>query len=105
MGIQIGIVRETLPYTGFQIFRQPSREFLTISPFRLGEHPNVRIGVAMITSAPEALALHRKAVNDMWKRALKGGEAVRFLRDLLNAANGPETAGASRRGPRLVGSR
>lgn len=105
MGIQIGIVRETLPYTGFQIFRQPSREFLTISPFRLGEHPNVRIGVAMITSAPEALALHRKAVNDMWKRALKGGEAVRFLRGLLNAANGQDTAGASRRGPRLVGSR
>jgi transcriptional regulator with XRE-family HTH domain len=105
MGIQIGIVRETLPYTGFQIFRQPSREFLTISPFRLGEHPNVRIGVAMITSAPEALALHRKAVGEMWKRALKGGEAVRFLRGLLNAAANEQETGASRRGPRLVGSR
>jgi transcriptional regulator with XRE-family HTH domain len=88
MGIQIGIVPEVLPHTGFQIFRQPNREILTISPFRLGEHPNVRIGVAMITSAPEALALHRKAVNDMWKRAMKGSEAVRFLRALLKAADG-----------------
>jgi len=98
MGIQIGIVPETLPHTGFQIFRQPNREILTISPFRLGEHPNVRIGVAMITSAPEALALHRKAVNDMWKRALKGSEAVRFLRGLLKAADAQGTGQAPRRG-------
>ncbi len=86
MGIQIGIAEETLPHTGFQIFRQPDRQILTVSPFRLGEHPNIRVGVAMITSAPEALALHRKAVNEMWKRALKGSEAVRFLRGLLDAA-------------------
>jgi transcriptional regulator with XRE-family HTH domain len=109
MGIQIGIVPETLPHTGFQIFRQPNREFLSISPFRLGEHPNVRVGVAMITSAPEALALHRKAVTEMWKRALKGSAAVRFLRELLNATDGPDNARLPRRsvndGPRLVGPR
>ncbi len=84
IGVQIGIVPETLPHTGFQIFRQPSRQVLTISPFRLGEHPNVRVGVAMITSAPEALALHRKAFNEMWKRAMKGEAALRFLRGLLD---------------------
>eukprot|EP01037_Dinobryon_pediforme_P002170 gene2169-2207_t len=83
IGIQIGIVPGTLPHTGFQIFRQPSRQIMTISPFRLGEHPNVQVGVAMITSAPEALALHRKAFNEMWKRSIKGTEAVRFLRGLL----------------------
>jgi transcriptional regulator with XRE-family HTH domain len=86
IGIQVGIVPETLSQAGFQIFRQPSRQFLTISPFRLGEHPNVRVGVAMITSAPEALALHRDVFNDMWKRALKGAEASRFLRGLLDQA-------------------
>ena len=84
IGIQIGIVRETLPHTGFQIFRQPSRQLLSISPFRLGEHPNVRVGVAMVTAAPEALALHRKTFNEMWKGAMKGGAALRFLRDLLD---------------------
>ena len=72
IGIQIGIVPETLPHTGFQIYRQPTRQLLTMGPFRLGEHPNVRVGVAMITSAPEALALHRKTFNEMWKRVDEG---------------------------------
>lgn len=85
IGVQIGINPETLPHTGFQIFRQPDRQILTISPFRLGEHPNVRVGVAMITSTPEALSLHSKVVNEMWKRSLKGSEAVCFLRSLLDA--------------------
>ncbi len=83
IGIQIGLVTDTLPQTGFQIFRQPDRKILSISPFRLGEHPNVRVGVAMITSAPEALTLHEKAVKDMWSTALKGHAASAYLRNLL----------------------
>jgi transcriptional regulator with XRE-family HTH domain len=84
IGVQIGIVPETLPHTGFQIFRQPDRNVLALSPFRLGEEPNVRVGVAMITSAPEALSLHQKAAEEMWRRALKGNAASRYLRDLMN---------------------
>jgi transcriptional regulator with XRE-family HTH domain len=84
IGIQISILAETLPQTGFQIFRQPDRQILTLSPFRLGEHPNIRVGVAMVTSAPEALSLHHNMVNEMWKRAMKGSSATRFLRDLLD---------------------
>ncbi len=83
IGIQIGVVRDTLPHTGFQIFRQPDRHVLLISPFRLGEQPNVRVGVAMITSAPEPLTLHQKAAQDMWKRALKGASAAAFMRNLM----------------------
>jgi transcriptional regulator with XRE-family HTH domain len=83
IGIQVGIVPDTLPHTGFQIFRQPDRQLLVLSPFRLGEQPNVRVGVSMITAAPEALSLHRKAVDDMWNRALKGGAAAKFLRNLI----------------------
>jgi transcriptional regulator with XRE-family HTH domain len=83
IGVQIGIVPDTLPHTGFQIFRQPDRQMLSISPFRLGEQPNVRVGVAMITSAPEALALHQKAAEEMWRRALKGVAAAKFLRGLM----------------------
>jgi transcriptional regulator with XRE-family HTH domain len=85
IGVQIGIVPEALPHTGFQIFRQPDRQVLALSPFRLGEEPNVRVGVAMITSAPEALALHNKAAEEMWQRALKGPTAATFLRDQLVA--------------------
>ena len=83
LDVQIGIVPDTLPHTGFQIFRQPDREVLSISPFRLGEHPNVRVGVAMMTSAPEALTLHHRAATAMWRRARKGAAAVQQLKDLL----------------------
>jgi transcriptional regulator with XRE-family HTH domain len=89
IGVQIGVVRDALPQTGFQIFRQPDRKILTLSPFRLGESPNVRVGVAMITSAPEALALHEKATKDMWADALKGEAASAYLRSLLAAVQEP----------------
>ena len=83
IGVQIGVVPGTLPHTSFQIFRQPDRKVLSLSPFRLGEQPNVHAGIAMITQAPEALALHEKAAEDMWRRALKGDAAARFMRDLM----------------------
>jgi len=83
IGVQIGIVPDTLPHTSFQIFRQPDRHVLALSPFRLGEQPNVRVGVAMITSAPEALALHDKMAKELWQRALKGPAAVCFMRELI----------------------
>jgi hypothetical protein len=41
-------------------------------------------GIAMITSAPEALELHERAVQDMWRRAQKGEAAARFLRGLVD---------------------
>jgi len=87
IGVQIGIVRDTLPHTSFQIFRQPDRRILALSPFRLGEEPNIRVGVAMITSAPEALALHEKMARELWASALKGPAAVRFMREMLEKAN------------------
>jgi transcriptional regulator with XRE-family HTH domain len=92
IGIQIGIVTDTLPFTGFQIFRQPDRKILSLSPFRLGEQPNVRVGVAMMTSAPEALALHEKSVSDMWRRAHKGTAAADYLTRLLANGNAGDAA-------------
>lgn len=83
MAIQIGIVPDTLPHLGFQIVRQPDRKLLVMSPFRLGGEPNVRVGVAMITSAGDGIALHEQAVDDMWKRALKGQDAADCLRRLM----------------------
>jgi transcriptional regulator with XRE-family HTH domain len=83
IGVQIGIVPDTLPHASFQIFRQPDRQVLALSPFRLGEQPNIRAGVAMITSAPEALALHEKMAKDLWRRALKGAAAVRLMREMI----------------------
>jgi len=84
IGVQIGIVPGALPHTSFQIFRDRDRRTLALSPFRLGEQPNIHAGIAMITSAEEALSLHEQAVGDMWRRALKGPEAAKFLRDLID---------------------
>jgi hypothetical protein len=82
--VQIWVVTESLPHTHFQIFRMADAKMLTVSPFRLGEQPNIRLGVAMITSAPEAIALHEKAVNEMWRGAIKGAAAAAHLRALLS---------------------
>jgi transcriptional regulator with XRE-family HTH domain len=83
IGVQIGIVPDTLPHASFQIFRQPDRQVLALSPFRLGEEPNIRVGVAMITSAPEALALHDRMAKDLWRRAFKGPAAVALMREMM----------------------
>jgi transcriptional regulator with XRE-family HTH domain len=83
IAVQIGIVPDTLPHASFQLFREPDRKILALSPFRLGEQPNIRVGVAMITSAPEALALHEKMAQELWGRALKGAAAARLMRELL----------------------
>jgi transcriptional regulator with XRE-family HTH domain len=85
IGVQIGIVPDTLPHASFQIFRQPDRQVLALSPFRLGEEPNIRVGVAMITSAPEALALHDRMAKDLWRRALKGPGAVALMREMMGS--------------------
>lgn len=88
IGVQIGIVPGTLPHASFQIFRQPDRQVLALSPFRLGEQPNIRVGVAMITSAAEALVLHEKMARELWQQALKGAAAVRLMRSLLEKHEG-----------------
>lgn len=83
MGIQIGIVREPVPATSFQIFRQSNRSVLAISPFRLGEQPNVRLGVALITSAEEAMSLHEDIAARLWRESVKGADAVALLRAMI----------------------
>ena len=73
----------SLPHNSFQIFKQADRKILSLSPFRLGEQPNIQGGIAMITSAPEAVELHEKTVENMWRRAHKGKNAAKFMRELM----------------------
>jgi hypothetical protein len=53
---------------------------VAISAYRLGEFPNVRLGVASITGAGDAVALYEKLVGTMWQRALKGAAGATLLR-------------------------
>jgi transcriptional regulator with XRE-family HTH domain len=83
MGVQIGVVDDTLPPFAFQIFRQPSRDYVAISAFRLGELPNIRTGVATVTASHEAVALYTKMMTDLWERSRKGREGAALIRQLV----------------------
>lgn len=85
-GVQIGVVRDVVPPTVFQILRQRDRSVVAISSFRVGFQPNIRMGLAMITSDAEALALYRRLMADLWGDALKGERAARCLRTLVERA-------------------
>lgn len=83
-GVEIGLVLEATPATTFQIFRQHDRSTLAISPFRLGEQPNVSLGVAMLTSASEPMLLHERIAGRLWQGALKGEDAIAHLDHLID---------------------
>ncbi|MDX3905985.1 MAG: helix-turn-helix transcriptional regulator [Pigmentiphaga sp.] len=83
MDMQIGIVDDSMPNATFQVFERPSASFVAISPFRFGELPNVATGIAHVTSAPEAVQLYTKMVEDLWQRAYKGQQAAELLSSML----------------------
>lgn len=84
IGVQAGIFPDALPSTPFQITRQiGGRTILQISPFRLGTQPNIRVGVAMITDAEEAVRLYEKIADDLWSRAIKGRDGADVIRGLI----------------------
>jgi len=85
MGVQIGLIEETLPNLTFQLFKSSERTWLGLSPFRLGgELPNIRIGVAMLTADEEPVRIYGKLTDELWQRALKGSKAASLLRDVLD---------------------
>jgi transcriptional regulator with XRE-family HTH domain len=86
IGVQIGIVDDTLPNQTFQIFRLQDKEVVGVSSFRLAEFPNIRLGVASVTAAKEAIALYRRVADDLWRRAHKGARGASFLRQIISEA-------------------
>jgi transcriptional regulator with XRE-family HTH domain len=107
MGIQIALLEETLPNITFQLFRSKHRTSLGLSPFRLGgELPNIRLGLAMVTSDEHAVGLYEKLADDLWRRAHKGSDAVKLLRAALERSGiKRDTRAASARGRRLSSRR
>ncbi|MBR9651536.1 helix-turn-helix domain-containing protein [Thalassovita aquimarina] len=83
IGVQIGVVEDSTPGSSFQIFRNGNKAQVAVSPFRLGSFPNIRIGVATITSAQESIQLHQQVTEQLWKNSLKGVEAVNRLKKIL----------------------
>jgi hypothetical protein len=95
MGIQIALLEDTLPNITFQLFRNKDETRLGLSPFRLGgELPNIRLGLAMVTTDKQAVGLYEKLADDLWRRAHKGRDAVKLLRAVI-ARSGIERPGKS----------
>jgi transcriptional regulator with XRE-family HTH domain len=86
IGIQVGIVIDNMPNENFQIFEAPDQINVAVSPFRLGEMPNIRTGIATITASPDAVAIYRGLIERMWAGAAKGQDGARVLQDLLDRA-------------------
>jgi hypothetical protein len=86
MGVQLGLVTGGEPNGNFKILRNRERAYLAINPFRLEAHPTAQLGVAMITGADEALAMHQKVAESLWREALKGAAAAARVRELIAAA-------------------
>ncbi|QCI67612.1 helix-turn-helix domain-containing protein [Phreatobacter stygius] len=92
VGVQIGVVDDTLPNQTFEICRlKDGGSLVAVSPFRLGELPNVRLGVASITGAPEAVALYERLAAQLWQRAAKGVTGAALLRRCIAEAQMDES--------------
>lgn len=95
IGVQIGLYPDTLPTTGFNLMRQGDQHTLTVSPFRLGPHLNVRKGVAMVTTASEGLKLYSELANDIWSQSWTGEKAADAILDLISATKGEQRSDAA----------
>jgi hypothetical protein len=65
----------------FEIDEAPA---VTLSPYRLGDQPNISSGIAMATSAPEAVRLFKNTITGLWDVAHKGEAGARILQSLLD---------------------
>jgi transcriptional regulator with XRE-family HTH domain len=81
---QVAVVNTTLPHQTFEILYRQNEPFsLAISPFRLGEFPNVTSGIASVTSAPDAIHLYENMFAKLWDEGAKKGQAIDILRNIL----------------------
>jgi transcriptional regulator with XRE-family HTH domain len=84
IGIQVGVVEDMAPSQTFQVFETNDGATVTLSPYRLGDHPNITAGIALVTSAPEAVRLFKSNIIAQWENAHKGESGARILRTILD---------------------
>jgi len=81
--VQVGLIDEAMPATTFQIFSSAERKTLAISPFRLGDLPNMHNGIAMMTNSAEAVRQYEDWIGRLWRRATKGANGAKTIRTML----------------------
>lgn len=82
--IEIAISQEPIPSLTFQIFYQRTSPLsVAVSPFRLGELPNISSGIASVTNSSEAIGSYRHFFDNLWRKAARKADAVLLLRETL----------------------
>jgi transcriptional regulator with XRE-family HTH domain len=82
-GVQVGVLRDRIPTTGFSLARGSRGTTVAISPFRFGEPMNLSIGAAAVTQEAQAVRIHETMADELWSAASKGAEAGALLRARL----------------------
>lgn len=83
IGLQLGLSAGPDPAGSFMVLRGRERAHVVSSPFPSDTAPSGGPGVAMITSADEAIALHQRVAEAAWRDALKGAAAAERVRALI----------------------
>ncbi|WP_419897834.1 helix-turn-helix domain-containing protein [Roseomonas sp. USHLN139] len=83
IGVQIGLLEAVPPSQTFEVLLGGPTERVAVSPFRLGEYPNVTDGIATLSAEPATVALYAGLARRLWDGALKGERAAARLRQLL----------------------
>ena len=84
IGTQVGIVDGQPPTQTFQVYEREDAPAVTLSPYRLGDQPNISTGIAMATAAPEAVHYFRDTLTTQWALAKKGEDGAMMLRKILD---------------------
>jgi transcriptional regulator with XRE-family HTH domain len=86
IGVQIGVVENFAAEQTFQVFEKSDTTHVTMSPYRLGDQPNISAGIAMVTAAPEAVRMFTQTMIDQWTRAHKGEQGAKLIEAILARA-------------------
>lgn len=83
LNVRIGIIDDAMPASTFELLSGPEEKAVAVSPFRLGELPNVRNGIATVTRVPEAVDRYENLISRLWRDAYKGEQGAAVLRQML----------------------
>lgn len=86
IGLQLGVATGPQPAAPFMVLRGRDRAHVITSPIAADAPPSAATGVAGITAAEEAVAVHQRVAEAMWRDSIKGTEAAARLRELVRAA-------------------
>jgi transcriptional regulator with XRE-family HTH domain len=92
IGVQLGLMDGATANGNFKLLRNRDRAALAINPFGLESHPAAQVGVAMVTGAEEAIAMHQRVAEQQWREALKGAAAARAVRGMIAGVREPVAA-------------